>query len=158
MVRYYLYNFHQLHLQQSFHSWKRSFLVRLPLHFVWKRKSLHLVVRSFKEYQLLLFQSTDSSNSSEIPLPTTDLHSYPSYQPTIASIPSSHSNTISLQTTEIFRENHKRPMIYHASNTEKSYPSVVRQHFSETQHAPEIIFAKSTCQLIKQAWSSSPTD
>ncbi len=112
----------------------------------------------------------------------TDIHSYSSYQPTIASIPSSHSNIISLQTTQNFLEDQilsktSRPSsslhdtrichfdkhnclieCYHSSTTEKKSPSNFPRFSSTNTNAPEIIFAKSTCQLIKQAWLSSKPD
>jgi hypothetical protein len=104
----------------------------------------------------------------------TDIHSYSSYQPTIASIPSSHSNIISLQTTQNFLEDQilsktSRPSsslhdtrichfdkrnclieCYHSSNCHRSS--------SKNTDTPEIIFAESTCQLIKQAWLSATPD
>jgi len=131
---------------------------------------------------ILFFQSSDSPIDSPVPLLTTDIHSYLSYQPRIASIPSSHSNIISLQTTENFKEHNilskvHRPSLslhdthichfdkhnclmesYQSSNTEKRYPAKYHRSSSTNTDAPEIVFAESTCQLIKQAWLSSTSD
>jgi len=47
---------------------------------------------------------------------------------------------------------------YHSLNTEKRYPSNCHRSSSTNTDTPEIVFAESTCQLIKQAWLSSTTD
>jgi len=125
---------------------------------------------------ILFFQSLDSPINSPVPLLTTDVHSYLSYQPTIVSIPSSHSNIISLQTTQNFKEQNILSKVYRPSSslhdthkchfdknnclTECYHSSNKNYHHSSSTNtdAPEIIFAESTCQLIKQAWLSSTSD
>ncbi|CAF0866588.1 unnamed protein product [Rotaria sordida] len=120
-------------------------------------------------------------DSSISPL-TTDIYSHSSYRPTIASITSSNSNTISLKTTQnpmkdnILSKIHrpssslhdtrichfdKRNCLIeccHSSNIEKKYPSNFYRCSSTNTNTPEVVFAESTCQLIKQAWLSSISD
>ncbi|CAF1121618.1 unnamed protein product [Rotaria sp. Silwood1] len=112
---------------------------------------------------------------------TADIHTHSSHRPIIASITSSNSNTISLKTTQnpmkddILSKIH-RPSLslhdtrichfdkrncliecYHSSHAEK-HPSSFYRSSSTNANAPEVVFAESTCQLIKQAWLSSISD
>jgi len=99
-----------------------------------------------------------------IPSVTSDLHSHP----TIGSITRSDSNTISLQTTQNLIEDdlldkiHRPSSSFHDTHNcliECYYPSNFRRCSSSTNtNAPEIVFAESTCHLIKQAWLTSTSD
>ncbi|CAF2322049.1 unnamed protein product [Rotaria sp. Silwood2] len=119
--------------------------------------------------------------NSSIPPLTADIYSRSSYRPTIASIKSSNSNTISLKTTQNLMKDDILSKIHrpssslhdtrichfdkrnclieccHSSNI-KMYPSSFYRSSSTNTNASEVIFAESTCQLIKQAWLSSISD
>jgi hypothetical protein len=117
-------------------------------------------------------------DSTVLPL-TTDNHSHFSHHPTIASMISSNSNITSLQTTQNILEDDVLSKIHHSSSSlrdtrichfdkhncliecyHSSNPGNKHRsnflHSSNTKtHASDIVFAESTCQLIKQAWLSS---
>ncbi len=103
-----------------------------------------------------------------IPSVTSDLHSHFSSHPTIGSITRSDSNTISLQTTQNLIEDDLLSKIHRPSSSfhdtrncliECYHPSNFRRCSSSTNtNAPEIVFAESTCHLIKQAWLTSTPD
>jgi hypothetical protein len=97
-----------------------------------------------------------------------DLHSHFSSHSTIGSITRSDSNTISLQTTQNLTEDDLLSKIHCPSSPfhdtrncliECYHPSNFRRCSSNTNtNAPEIVFAESTCHLIKQAWLTTTPD
>jgi hypothetical protein len=116
-----------------------------------------------------------SFNSPILPL-TSNNDSYSSHPPTISSMISSNSNILSLQPTQnrmtndilskirhpslhdtrIYHFDKRNCLIecYHSSNNENKQIS----NFHCSSNTPDIVFAESTCQLIKQAWISSTSD
>jgi hypothetical protein len=104
-------------------------------------KTSNLVVRSF-------------------PLRTIDIHSC---QPTISLeigenhdiIPKIHRPSFSLHDTRMCHFDKCNFLIgcHHSSQTVKNYRSNNHYYSSKTNtNVPEIVFAESTCQLIREAW------
>jgi hypothetical protein len=70
------------------------------------------------------------------------------------------SSSSSLHDTRICHFDERNCLIecYHSSNTEQNHPSNFHRISTTNTNAPEIVFAESTCQLIRQAWLSSTLD
>ena len=115
-----------------------------------------------KTIQKTFLQSTDPPLDLPLPLLTKDIHSY-----------GSHRSTVSLQTTQNHIDSHTMSKDHYPASSlndqhdikcdlpvhaENNFLFNARLSSTTNTNNPDIVFAKSTCQLIKQAWLSSKTD